>query len=517
MTATQTNQSDAVAFLKTHASCGASDVDDVIQTHGALVFLHKVEALKIKRAVKYDYLDFSTLELRKEMLHRELGLNADAAPGLYRDVVPLTRDADGTLALNGDGAVVEWVLRMTRFPEEAELSSLAARGLIDTPLANDLGQSIAQYHQNIKTRNENARVLIEEIIDELAREMGCMHAQLGRALIDAFLTASRTELARVAHVLENRTQAGWVRRCHGDLHLRNIVMWKGVPTPFDALEFDERLGTCDVLYDLAFLLMDLSLQGLNAAANMVLNAYLVHSRTDDHYTGLTSLSLFLAVRAGIRAMVDVQTANVSTGAPELIADAKAVLRQAVAFLEPCAPHLIAIGGLSGSGKTTVAREIAPCVGAFPGAVHLRSDLERKAYYQVSPLEKLPAAAYQPEVSDKIYRIMRAKARLALVSGQAVILDAVHATPDERALAAQIAQDAGCDFTGIWLDAPTSLRVDRVDHRGADASDADAQIAQRQDSLQTGEIDWHRVDAGQDLATLVAQVNAYLPKRNPKRP
>ena len=513
MTATQTNQDAAVAFLKTHATSGASVAEDVIQTHGALVFLHESEALKIKRAVKYDYMDFSTLALRKEMLCRELDLNADAAPGLYRDVVALTQAADGTLALDGDGQVVEWVLRMTRFPAEAELSALAARGLIDTALARDLGQSIAQYHLNAPSKPESGRVLIQEIIDELARVMGDMHAQLGGALIDRFLTACNAALARVAPLLESRTKAGWVRRCHGDLHLRNIVMWQDVPTPFDALEFDERLGTCDVLYDLAFLLMDLSLQELGAAANMVLNAYLFHSQADDHYAGLSALPLYLAIRAGIRAMVDVQTANVRNDAPALVTDAKAILRQAVAFLEPCAPQLVAIGGLSGSGKTTVAREIAHRVGRFPGAVHLRSDLERKAYYHVPPLEKLPAEAYKPEVSEKVYQIMRAKARLALAAGQAVVLDAVHATPDERAMAAQIAQDAGCAFTGIWLDAPTALRVARVDHRGKDASDADARVARSQDGLKTGEIDWHRLDAGQDLATLVAQIAAHLPQRD----
>ena len=189
MTATQTNQNAAVAFLKTHATSGASVADDVIQTHGALVFLHETEALKIKRAVKYDYMDFSTLALRKEMLRRELDLNANAAPGLYRDVVALTQADDGTLALDGDGQVVEWVLRMTRFPAEAELSALAARGLIDTALARDLGQSIAQYHLNAPSKPESGRVLIQEIIDELARVMADMQAHLGCALVDRFLTA----------------------------------------------------------------------------------------------------------------------------------------------------------------------------------------------------------------------------------------------------------------------------------------------------------------------------------------
>ena len=514
MTATQTDQTDAIAFLKAHATSGPSIADDVIQTHAALVFLHETEALKIKRAVKYDYLDFSTRAQRQEMLQREVDLNSDAAPGLYRDVVALTRAADGTLALDGSGTIIEWVLRMTRFPAEAELSSLADRGLFDARVANSLGHSIANYHRKAELRTEDSRVLILEIIAELGREMGKMHPQLGPNLVRDFLAGASAELARVDGLLKHRSQAGWVRRCHGDLHLRNLVMWHDVPTPFDALEFDERLGTCDVLYDLAFLLMDLSHHDLDAAANLVLNSYLLYSATDDHYTGLSALPLYLAVRAGIRAMINVQTAAVNNDPPELIAEAQTFLHHAMSFLKPTPPHLIAIGGLSGSGKTTVAREVAPLVGAFPGAVHLRSDLERKAYFGVPPYKKLPDSAYQPEVSDKVYEIMRSKARLALAAGQAVVLDAVHATPDERALAHAIATDVGCAFTGIWLDADAALRVARVGKRGLDASDANATVALKQNTLQLGEMTWQQVDAGQAVPDLVAQICTNLDAQRP---
>lgn len=517
VTVLDTNQDEAIAFLKTHASVGASVAGDVIQTHAAIVFLHDKEALKIKRAVKYDYLDFTSLNAREEMLQRELELNSEAAPGLYHDVVPLTRAPDGAITLNGNGHVIEWVLRMTRFPQQAELSSMADRGQIDDMVADGLGRSVAEYHRNAPTRTEDGPALISDIIDELERVMGAMHAQLGARNVRAFLDASRVALKQVDSVLVCRAQTGWVRRCHGDLHLRNIVMWNNVPTPFDALEFDERLGTCDVLYDLAFLLMDLSHRNLDRAANIALNAYLFHSGTHDHYAGLSALPLFLAIRAGIRAMVDVQTAAVSNLRAALIADAKTFLEQAVSFLKPAAPQLVAIGGLSGSGKTTVAHQVAPLIGAFPGAVHLRSDLERKAHYEASPLEKLPSEAYRPEVSDRVYHAMRSKARLALQAGQAVILDAVHATPEERELAENVAKQAGCRFTGIWLDVDTAQRVARVEQRGPDASDADVQVALRQNDLKIGEVTWHRLDAGQELAGSVAGIIAVLPQSNSQRP
>lgn len=502
---TPTNQDNAIAFLKTHDSDGLSQADDVIQTHGAFVFLHQTEALKIKRAVKYDYLDFSTLARRKTMLLRELELNKDVAPGLYHDVVALRQRSDGTIGFDGSGQVVEWVLRMTRFPPDADLTALADAGLIDTKLADLLGQSIARYHDKASPRPENGASLISDIIEELGREMGTMRDRLDAGQVTDFLTACAKELARVGPLLNERSKANSVRRCHGDLHLRNIVIWKGAPTPFDALEFDERLGTCDVLYDLAFLLMDLSHHNLSPAANLVLNSYLYHSGTMDHFTGLSVLPLFLAIRAGIRAMVDVQTAAVQNDPSDLIKEAKTFLRDAMSFLMPSAPQLIAIGGLSGSGKSTIARQVAPSVGAFPGAIHLRSDLERKAHFKVPPHEKLPAEAYQPAVSDAVYQIMRSKALLSLAAGHTVIMDAVHARPQERDLAADIAREAGCAFHGFWLDADTATRVERVDHREPDASDADTQVALSQENLRTGEINWHRLDAEHAPEVLVASV------------
>lgn len=509
MTSVETDQTDAIAFLKRNATCGPSVADDVVQTHGALVFLHKDEALKIKRAVTYDYMDFSRLAQRKQMLGRELELNRDAAPGLYHDVVALTREGDGSLVLGGSGPVVEYVLRMTRFPADAELSAMADRGLIDRQLADGLGCSVAQYHRRAAVSEADGRVLIRAIVDELARVMGEMHDQLGADVVLRFLAGCEREQRRFAGLMESRSQAGFVRRCHGDLHLRNIIIWNGVPTPFDALEFDEQLGTCDVLYDLAFLLMDLAHRDLDAAANTVFNTYLLESGSRDHLTGLSALPLFLAIRAGIRAMVDVQTAAVRDNAADMMKDARAFMDQALAFLVPPRAQLIAIGGLSGSGKTTVARKIAPFIGAFPGAVHLRSDLERKAYFGVGAYDPLPKLAYRAGISDEIYRIMRDKARRALDAGHSVILDAVHATVAEREMAEQVAIDAGCAFQGIWLDAETALRLARVESRGQDASDADGQVALKQAKMKTGRIDWLQIDADLALPRLVEQLQDRL--------
>ncbi|WP_372837047.1 kinase, partial [Puniceibacterium confluentis] len=340
------DQSAAIQFLE--GGAGRDATVERIDTHGALIFLIGQEAMKMKRAVKYDYMDLSTVEKRRALLKREYELNRDAAPSIYRGVLPLIRKADGSIAFGGSGEVLEWVLTMRRFPKEAELIHIAKHDGIGDDLTARLGAAVASYHAAAPVRPLDAHALIKEILDELDRVFDTMRTTVGQ---DAarFLAASRKMLSDRADHLGLRSLQGHVRRCHGDLHLRNIVMIEGVPTPIDALEFDERLGTCDTLYDLAFLLMDLDHLGMTHAANLVLNAYLSRATPDLSQTGLSLLPLYLSVRAAIRAMVDVQTAAVNDARKEMQADAKAYLAQALAYLAPPPPILVAIGGYSGTG------------------------------------------------------------------------------------------------------------------------------------------------------------------------
>ncbi|MCR9272246.1 MULTISPECIES: bifunctional aminoglycoside phosphotransferase/ATP-binding protein [Mameliella] len=504
------DQEEVVTLLQQPALyAGAADVD-VVRTHGAYVFLGGDTALKIKRAVRYDYLDYSTPELRAAALRRELELNAPAAPMIYRDMVAVTRGADGALALDGAGEVVEWALRMWRFADEDQLDRVAGRGALDRPLAETLGESIAQYHAAAPAlaAPDGAR-RIGDILDELGREFAGMEDALPAKGIARFLDRAREALARQAALLDSRAEAGHVRRCHGDLHLRNIVLIEGRPVPFDALEFSEELGTCDVLYDLAFLLMDLRHRGLAWAANAVLNRYLFAAATDDHYRGLAALPLFQAVRAGISAMVAVQTARAQGGNAPLLRDAGRYLDDAIAVLEPGATRLVALGGLSGTGKTTVARGLAPDLGAPPGAVHLRSDMIRKALCGVDPLTPLDARGYRPEVSAAVYDRMDALAREVLQAGQTVIADAVFLNPDERAAIAQVAQDLGAGFAGLWLEAEGAALVARVSDRRGDASDADAEVVRAQLARDTGPIGWARVDASGAADEVLSACRAAL--------
>jgi predicted kinase len=397
---------------------------------------------------------------------------------------------------------VEPVLVMRRFPKEDELAEIAERGALDDALADDLGAAVAAYHAKAPVRDEDGAALIGEILDELDAAFAARTAALGPERVAAFSDRARAAWRQVAPLLTGRTRAGFVRRGHSDLHLGNIVMLEGRPVPFDALEFDERLGTCDVLYDLAFLIMDLLHRGLPSQANVAFNRYLHETRDE---AGLSAFPLFLAVRAGIRAMVEAQTAEARRA--EVPQAARTYLDEAAAFLAPARPCLVAVGGRSGTGKTTLARALAPGLGVAPGALHLRSDTERKALKGVAPLTPLPEDAYRPEVTAEVYIRLRDRAARGLAAGQSVIVDATFLDTAERAALEAVAREAGVPFHGLWLEAAERVLVDRVTARARDASDADAQVVRAQP--EAGPDGWTPIPAGDSPERTLAAARAAL--------
>ena len=499
---------EVVAFLSDRAVHGTEV--EVARTHGALVFLAGDRAYKLKRAIAYDYMDFSTPERRRAMLQRELDLNRPAAPEIYHDLVAVTREADGTLALDGAGEPVEWVLRMRRFPAQAELAEVARRGSVDAALAARIGRVVAGYHADAPRAGVgDGAARIARIVADILGSLAQMDDVLDGAAVADLRARAEATLGRVGGLLDARAAAGFVRRCHGDLHLGNLVLIEGRPVPFDALEFDERLATIDVLYDLAFLLMDLMHVDLRPAANAVLGHYLAHADEPAHHDGLAALPLFLALRAAIRAMVAVQRARLADDPAEGEAAARAYLAEAAAYVAPPPPVLVAVGGLSGSGKTTLAAGIAPGIGAAPGAVHLRSDIERKVMFGVDPLEKLPPEGYRPEISAQVYARLRARAEKALGAGHAVVLDAVHDIETERAAAEALAARAGVPFHGLWLEAEPEALIARVRARRGDASDADADVVRHQLTSAPGAVAWDVVDASGTAQATLARARTVL--------
>jgi hypothetical protein len=308
--------------------------------------------------------------------------------------------------------------------------------------------------------------------------------------IDEIREKSLEWLAGIGALLDRRRAEGKVRRCHGDLHLRNVCMFDGKPALFDCLEFSDELATIDVLYDLAFLLMDLEHRGLAAFANLVLNRYLDLTGEDD---GLAATPLFLSLRAAIRAHVTatVMERTVSGSKPEMAAEARSYLELAAQFLRPRSCRLVAIGGLSGTGKSTLAAALAPSLSARI----LRSDVIRKRLLGVAPETHLPASAYTSEMSRRVYKTLRRRAADALAAGYSVIIDAVSLKPAKRQSLAAIAEAAGVPFAGIWLAAPARTMERRLRARRHDASDASPEVLAQQIRQDHGRMDWVRIDAG----------------------
>ena len=470
-------QAEVAAFLAGLA--GAAP----IETHISAVFVGRDTAWKMKKAVALGFLDFSTLEARAHFCQRELELNRPAAPGIYRDVVAITRAPDGSLQEGGDGAVVEWVLRMAPIPAGDFLDAVAARGALTPELLDGLGDSLFALHQAapLVTGLDAPAAMAEVLAGNLraARAAG-----LPEAAIAPLAAQFQAALSRSAPLLAARAAQGRIRRCHGDLHLGNLCLWQGKPTPFDALEFDEALARIDTGYDLAFLLMDLDQQAGRAAANRVLNRYLARS---GDYGVLGPLLLWLALRALVRAHVE--AARGRDGVP--------LLRAAAAYLAPEPPRLIAVGGLQGTGKSTLARGLAPALGAAPGALLLRSDELRKRRFGLAPEDPLPPEAYTEAVSAATHEELFMIAEAALRQGHAVALDAMFLDPRHRLKAAEIAARVGVSFQGFWLEAPMEVLKSRIMARRGDASDATIAVLERAAQADPGPIDWRRLDAAGD--------------------
>ena len=502
-------QAEVIAFLCSDAAFGGGGEVERHETHGAMVFLAGDIALKIKRAVRFTYMDFSSLEKRRAALEDEFALNVLNAPEIYVGLVPVVRRNGGSLKLGGEGEVVEWALRMKRFPQSALLSRRLADGL-DAAGVKAVADEVVRSHVDAPVVPGVPGVsVLEGIIAEITGVLAANATTAGDAIAlrdraSALLLASRA-------VIEKRAAAGKVRRCHGDLHLDNIVLIGGRPRLFDALEFDKGLATVDTLYDLAFLLMDLDAHGYPAASNLVLNRYLWKSQDALDLEGLSALPLFLALRAGVRSMVAgqrvAQTAALTAGNTRSGArhDAAHYLARALQYSMPLRPALVAIGGLSGTGKSTLAARLSPLLGPVPGALHLRSDLERKALHGVDEFTRLPDEAYSAGESGRVYAVLANKARLALRARHAVVVDAVFSSLAEREAIEHLAEECDVPFAGIWLEAEADTLVERVEARSrleVDASDATASVVEQQVVRGVGAIRWHIVDAG----GTVGQVN-----------
>lgn len=505
------SQEPVFEFLADPATHGGAPVRR-IDTHAAVVFLAGERALKVKRAVRFPFLDYSTPEKRKAACEAELEVNRPFAPDIYRRVVAVTRDADGRLALDGRGLAIEWAVDMLRFDEEATLDRLSDQGRIDGTLADALGRLVAAAQESEPVVPAEPWVAaLSSYLNQNHAAFRAMPALFAAAEVEKLTQESRDALARLRPLLAERGKKGLVRRGHGDLHLGNIALIDGRPVLFDAIEFDPLIASGNVLYELAFLLMDLAERGLPAPANTAFNRYLAATGRDGDLDGLAALPLFLSLRAAVRAKVT--AARLDTAAPpnrdQIAQTARKYFDFASRCIRPAPPRLVAIGGLSGTGKSLLARALAPEIAPAPGAVLLRSDIERKILLGGRETEKLPPQAYEPAVTKKTYAVLADKARRTIAAGHSAIVDAVFAQPAERAAIADVVKGRGVRFHGLFLTADLATRIARVGTRVADASDADAAVARWQESYELGKIDWKQMDAGGTPEQTLAQAGVAL--------
>ncbi|MEJ8473619.1 AAA family ATPase [Roseibium algae] len=511
----ETKTQDAIFAFLTDLSSGLSHGAQVkrIDTHANVVFLVGEKAYKVKRAVKFPFLDYSTLEKRAEACHREITHNIQNAPQLYLAAVPITRNANGVLAFNGDGDIVEWAVEMNRFNQAFQLDRIARTAPLTRALCDDLAAMLVSAHEAAPVKPDATAQFYAELcsyVDQNDQAFSEYPALFPPTAAKHLTQQSRRWLDRIKPLIFERGALGHIRNCHGDAHLGNIVLLNNKPVLFDAIEFSDAMATTDTLYDLAFLLMDLWEQDQHPAANLVFNRYFDKAPTPIAAAksteteaadpeGLAALPFYLMMRAAIRAKIAAsaaQTQQDEAAKSLLRKQAATYFNQAIAFLDVKAPILIAIGGLSGTGKTTLAYGLAPHLGRPPGARVLRSDVERKKRLGLAETDKAPEEAYSNTASTAVYAALDQCIQTTLASGHSAIFDAVFSKEAERQHLETIASNSEADFCGLWLEAPADVSKARVAARTEDASDATPNIVDRQQGYDIGHMNWAVIDAGQ---------------------
>ncbi len=471
-----------------------------IDTHLSHVFLTETRAYKMKRAVTLPFVDFSTLERRHAGCLAELEVNRRMAGAMYVGVKPVVAAGEDRYRIGGEGAPLDWVIEMKRFSQDEQFDELAKAGRLTPALLEKTADVIAGAHgalEPVFTTGHAAdyRAIVRELRETETQGAAKLGLNVGDpALYDALDAA----LARVDPLIERRRRAGKVRRGHGDLHLRNMCLFEGAPTLFDALEFDEQLATNDVLYDLAFLLMDLRRIGMAGGANLVMNRYWDGAREEEG--ALEILPFFMALRAAVRMAVAVEA--------EHFEEADEYRRLAFDLLRHEHPRAIAIGGLSGAGKSAVAKKLAGQMPGPAGARWLRTDVLRKRAQDKAPEEKAEKEAYTEEARGKIYDALFDHAATAFKAHASVVIDA---TFQEAGMRDAVTSLAKTPVSGFWLDAPLDVRLERIGGRKGDASDAGAEVAKSQkepESLGTG---WTRIDATGTVEEVAARIVKNLPR------
>jgi aminoglycoside phosphotransferase family enzyme/predicted kinase len=453
---------------------------EVLQTHASYVVLTGDFAYKIKKSVNFVFFDYSTLEKRRHFCQEELRMNRPLAPEIYLEVLPVTR-SQHQYRLDGEGEPVEYVLKMRQFPQEMLWSHLFERGELTLELMEALGQTVAKFHQQAQT-NEYIRSFGEpaKIGEAFAENYRQSQPYIGRGQtqqqFDETQQFSDRFLAQERDLLQQRQENHWIREVHGDLHLKNICLWDGKVRLFDRIEFNEEFRFVDVMYDIGFVVMDLEARGRIDLANAFLNTYI--EQTGD-WEGLQVLPLYLSRQAYVRAKVTSFLLDDAAVPEEEKKKAKETAanyyRLAWDYTQTHNGQIILMSGLSGSGKTTVARRVAREL----GAIHIRSDAVRKHLAGMGLNERGGDELYSPQMSEKTYQRLFELGKKLVTRGWPVILDAKYDRAALRQPAIAWCEAQGMPLQILHCHAPIEVLRDRLTARVGDISDATPELLERQ--------------------------------------
>ena len=472
------------------------DAVQLIETHGAWVLLAGDRACKIKKPVRFSFMDFGTLALRRAACDTELRVNrrfetADPATRLYLDVLPLLGSpADPRWGQPGeDGAqAIEFAVHMRRFDEAGRLDHLCARGALTADHLQALAQDLAVFQARAAVAATDSPWGTPEGVIGFARDnFATLREQLTQpedtAALNTLAQWTETRFPQIAPLLAERRRSGRVREGHGDLHLANLVLIGEAVLPFDAIEFNDGLRWIDTASDIAFLWMDLLHKGQPGLANAFLSAW---TDASGDTTAPEALPFFAAYRALVRAKVAViHSAQPGADGSAALAEARDYLALAQAIAEPPAPQLLITHGLSGSGKTWASSRwlLAEPTGR---AIRLRSDVERKRQHGLSALaasaSHLNTGLYSPKAHGDTYAGLLARAAGLLAQGWSVLVDAAFLKRHEREAFAQLAQAQGLPFHILAPEAPVEVLRERITARqaqGQDASEATLAVLEQQ--------------------------------------
>jgi aminoglycoside phosphotransferase family enzyme/predicted kinase len=460
----------------------------VVETHVSWVLLTGPYAYKVKKPLRLSFLDYSTLERRAACCAEELRLNRRLAPELYLDVVPV----GGTLSAPKVGesrtAALEYAVRMVQFDTREELDALIARESVDANELASLGTMLAQFHASAPSvppasNYGRADAVHRVTLDNFAELTALATQREPIGFLEPLRQIIESTHAAAGPLLDARRGGGWVRECHGDLHSANVVRWRGHLTPFDGIEFDPALRYVDVASDIAFLSMDLAARGRSDLRHALLDAWTAGL---GDYAGIETLPYFETYRALVRAKVAflraAQSSDASAGSSGIPHEAARYLDWVSAQAGRPAPRLVVMCGLSGSGKTSLARRLATAL----SALHVRSDVERKRLAGLAPLADSRSAPdagiYSREFTVRTYGRLAECARASLRGGESVIVDAASLRRGERRDLLQVASAAGAKAVIVHCEAPLEVLQRRVAERraaGNDASEADIHLLERQ--------------------------------------